>query len=99
MRQQTIHQEAIGHSNCPVRALIRRVKHITKYTQNKNTMIGTYFNNKRVGRHITGRLINNAVKNAVKTLNLEQCGLPEDSVGSHSLRSGGAMAMHFKGGQ
>ena len=96
-RQQTIHQEALGHSNCPVRALIRRVKHIQEFTNDPSTMIGTWFNYKGVGRHITGRLINNAIREAVKDLNLHENGLPEKSVGSHSLRAGGAMAMHLNG--
>ena len=42
-------------------------------------------------------MINNAVKNAVTTLGLEKQGLQNDLVGSHSLRAGGAMAMHLQG--
>ena len=60
-------------------------------------MIGTWFNYKGDGRHITGCVINNAIREAVKDLNLHENGLPEKSVGSHSLRAGGAMAMHFNG--
>ena len=58
-------------------------------------MIGTYFNKKNTGRHVTGRLINQAVKTAVQELKLDRCGLPADTVGSHSLQLGGAMAMHL----
>ena len=94
-RQQTIHQEAIGNSNCPVRAIIGRIKHIHKFTTDPNTMIGTWFNNKGEGRHITARLINKAVKDAVTDLHLDKSGLPKETVGSHSLRAGGAMALHL----
>ncbi len=62
-------------------------------------MIGTWYNNKGVGRHITGGLIINAVHEAVKDINLHKNGLPEKSVGSHSLRAGGAMVMHLNGVQ
>ena len=60
-------------------------------------MIGTWYNDKGVGRHITGRLINNAVRQAVKDLKLHENGLPEKLVGSHSLHAGGAMALHLNG--
>ena len=65
------------------------------FTTDPNTMIGTWFNNKGEGRHITARLINKAVKDAVTDLHLDKSGLPEETVGSHSLRAGGAMALHL----
>ena len=84
-RQQTIHQEALGHSNCPVRAIIRRIKHIQEFTDNPSTMIGTWFNTKGVGRHITRRLIiNHAVREAVKDLKLHKNGLPEKLVSAQA---------------
>jgi len=41
--------------------------------------------------------MNTAVKQGVKNLGLQQFGLHPDHVGSHSLRAGGAMAMHLAG--
>ena len=95
VRQQTIHQEAIHNPNCPVRAIIRRVKHITNHTRNPQTMIGTYFTKKGILRHVSGRNINDAIKQSVSELQLDKVGLPPEAVSSHSLRSGGAMAMHL----
>ena len=60
-------------------------------------MIGTWYNDKGVGRHITGRLINNAGREAVRDMKFHENGLPEKSVGSHSLRAVGAMALHLNG--
>jgi hypothetical protein len=42
VRSQTIHQEALNSRSCPIQALIRRVKYITKYTNNPDAILGTY---------------------------------------------------------
>ena len=41
--------------------------------------------------------MNTAIKNAVNALGLHRYGLLTAHVGSHSLRAGGAMAMHLTG--
>ena len=95
-RAQTIHQEAIHLKHCPVRAVIRRVKHILAHTTNQDTIIGTFFTpTDPEGKSITASKMNKAVKYAVTFLNLDKKGLVPDQVGSHSLRAGGAMAMHL----
>jgi len=98
VRSQTIHQEAINTFSCPIRAIIRRVKHILHHTTNPNIILSTCFNKKYpIGRCITATLINTAVKQSTGYLGLEQHGLHKNHVGSHSLRAGGAMAMHLNG--
>ena len=97
-RSQVIHHETTNTDSCPIRALIRRLKHIQQYT-NDNAIIGSYFSSK----HVTVRTtlasdMNKAVKTAVEDLGLQRFGLHAIHVGSHSLRAGGAIAMHLAGG-
>ena len=40
-RNQSIHQEAINGDTCPVKALIRRIKHIRAHTYKRDTVLGT----------------------------------------------------------
>jgi hypothetical protein len=61
-------------------------------------MIGTYFSPAHPkGFAISSKDMNLAVKNAVTTLDLAPFGFTPALVGSHSLRAGGAMAMHLNG--
>ena len=95
-RAQTIHQEAIYLRHCPVRAVIRRVKHILLHTTNQDTIIGTIFTpTNPQGKSVTASKMNKAVKHAVKFLDLNKKRLHPEQVGSHSLQAGGAMAMHL----
>ena len=75
-RAQTIHREAIHPKHCPVRAVIRRVKHMLEHTTNQDTIIGTFFTpTDPEGKSITASKMKNAVKYAVKFLNLDKKGL------------------------
>ena len=97
-RSQVIHQEAIHNGFCPIRALIRRLRHILANTSDPTTIISTYFQTPFCkGRVISANDINKGVKSAVTQLGLVNNGLHQDLVGSHSLRAGGAMAMHLQG--
>lgn len=97
-RSQVIHQEATCDKDCPIKAVIRRIKHIYAHTADQNTMLGTYFAAPHpLGRALTAADINTAVKSSVSELGLERNGLHRNHVGSHSLRAGGAMAMHLHG--
>lgn len=72
------------------------MKHILAHTTNQDTIIGTFFTpTYPQGKSVTAAKMNKAVKYAVKFLNLDKKGLLSDQVGSHSLRAGGAMAMHL----
>ena len=97
-RAQTIHQEALFDTLCPVRALIRRMKHIMRNTTNPETMLGSYFEKGQKMKSITGTLITAAVRRAAKTLHLDNQGFGiNNNISSHSLRAGGAMALHLTG--
>ena len=95
---QTIHHEALQTDGCPIRALIRCVKHIQQHSNNPNTILGSYFpSNTNKERTLLASDMNTAIKSAISQLGLPKYGLQPDHVGSHSLRAGGAMAMHLNG--
>mmetsp|Transcript_17741 Transcript_17741/g.31006 ORF Transcript_17741/g.31006 Transcript_17741/m.31006 type:complete len:116 (-) Transcript_17741:144-491(-) len=61
-------------------------------------MIGTYFSPAHPrGWQINSNDINRTLKLAVITLNLQEKGFDPKRISSHSLRAGGAMAMHLNG--
>jgi hypothetical protein len=95
-RNQAIHHEAQHCDTCPAKALIRRIKHIHSHTSNPNTIISTYFpHGSRTGKLMRGSDINCALKAAVTKLNMKQHGFQVAQISSHSLRAGGAMALHL----
>ena len=95
VRAHTIHQDAIGTKRCPVRAVIRRVHHIRSHTNDLDTMLGSYFLPGKGRKSITSYSMTAAVQKAAYNLRLDRQGLTSKNLGSHSLRSGGAMAMHL----
>lgn len=95
-RGGTIHHEALHSKRCPVRALARRVYTIMNHSQgNENQIISTYFEAHWGAQVLRCGDINTAVKKAVRATGLVEKGFPPSSVSSHSLRAGGAMAMHL----
>jgi hypothetical protein len=97
-RNATIHQQATRTDVCPVKALIRRVVHIRLHTTNTQTLIGTYFSpSKPHGWIVTATDINTTLKNAVTSLGLARFNIAPGDISSHSLRAGGAMALHLNG--
>jgi hypothetical protein len=97
-RNSTIHHEATNTPTCPVAALARRVNHILHHTNDPHTMLGTFFTSiHKPGRQITPHDISSAVKNTTQTLGLARFNIHPEDVSSHSLRAGGAMAIHLGG--
>jgi hypothetical protein len=95
-RNATIHQQTTNTVVCPVKALIRRVVHIRQHTTTSQTLIGTYFTPTRPnGWIITATDINTTLKTAVKAQGLERFNISPADISSHSLRAGGAMALHL----
>jgi hypothetical protein len=92
----TIHQEALGTANCPVRALARRVHHVLSNGGNDNTLLCAYYKEDS-WRCIQSAEIVHAVRTAAKLLKLEKQGIDPDLIGAHSLRAGGAMALRLHG--
>jgi hypothetical protein len=95
-RNQAIHHEAQHCDTCPAKALVRRIKHIHSHTSNPKTIVSTYFpNGSRTGKLMRGSDINCALKAAVTKLDMKQHGFQMAQISSHSLRAGGAMALHL----
>jgi hypothetical protein len=93
---QAIHHEAHHYETCPVKALVRPIKHIHSHTSNLNTIISTYFpNGSRTGKLMRGSDINCALKAAVTKLNTKQHGFQVAQISSHSLRAGGTIELHL----
>ena len=95
-RNQSIHHEAKNGDTCPIKAIIRRITHILHHTSDTNTIISTHFSQPlSKGKVLRGTDINSAIKAAVRQLGLQQYGFNPDQISSHSLRAGGAMALHL----
>ena len=97
-RNQGIHQETTFTDTCPIQAIISRVKTILNHDPSPQTCISTYYPRAHPkGRILGAPDISAAIKTAVVTMGLHAHGLTPNQVSSHSLRAGGAMAMHLNG--
>jgi integrase len=98
-RGSVIHHEATPSIICPIKAIIRRVCNITSSPNHTpNTIIGTHFNTDHPnGFTINSSQITSTLRKAVKALNLETQGITPSLISSHSLRAGGATALHLNG--
>jgi hypothetical protein len=95
-RNQAIHHEATSFDTCPAKALIRRIKHSATHTPNSKTIISTYFESAVCwGKLMRVTDINSALKAAVTRLDMKKHGFQVAQISSHSLRAGGAMALHL----
>jgi hypothetical protein len=94
---QVIHQEAVPTSKYnPIAALAHQVHHILSNGGTTETLLCTYFDN-GTENCVTSKQIVKAVRTAAKLLKLQNVAIDPDLVGSHSLRSGGAMALRLHG--
>jgi len=92
-----IHHHANGDDFlCPVRALGRRVVEIRAHTSQMNTNLSAFWA-KGKREDITDVDIRKALKWAATQLNYPQRGIPVERVDTHSLRAGGANALHLNG--
>ncbi|KAG7365492.1 hypothetical protein IV203_038696 [Nitzschia inconspicua] len=97
-RNQVIHQEATRDVTCPIAAIIRCIHRIRQHTSDPTTMLGTYFTgHKHVAKQVTVTDITTTLKNTVQVLGLSQYNITPADISSHSLRAGGAMALHLGG--
>ena len=94
---ETIHHDATHKLGCPVQALARIAYYIRLHTNDITTPICTYWDAKGSAHQIYSSAINEALKLAVKQLNPANFGIDPTQLSSHSLRSGGAMALHPAG--
>lgn len=105
-KNQSIHNQCTGEEDSPIKSLARRVHHILDTGAPPSTPI--YYFTARTGsrgkptqklRYVAARDISKAVKDAAEQLGMfePEIGYRRSDVSSHSLRAGGAMAMHLAG--
>jgi len=87
-------QHATGHEiKCPVRIWAAIIKRIRSYPgADDDTPVSAVWRNNRI-EHITSQNIINAIDNAAESIGYASLGDEKGDFGTHSIRSGGAMAM------
>ena len=97
-RGGTIHHSAIVGRRCPIKALARRVHHIMNHPEGgPDDIISTFFSTTNRRFVLTSASITKAIRTAAVAIGLDKKGFPTKSLSSHSLRAGGATAMHLNG--
>jgi hypothetical protein len=96
---QTIHHHATHNSNCPVRALARRVHHVLSNSGTTDNLLCDVMSSADTSEwiQITPADMIKHIRAAVTTSGLTNRGISPDLVGVHSLRAGGAMALKLTG--
>ena len=78
---------------CPVRAWAMIIKRIRSYPgADDDTPVSAVWRNNKIEK-ITSKDIINSINNAAKSIGYADLGVEEGDFGTHSIRSGGAMAM------
>jgi len=97
-KNDTVHHKATRDAiMCPVRAGAELVRRIRSYANTSDdTPISAVLSGSRL-THVTGKQVANALKDSVRAIGEDVLNIKADEVGTHSLRSGAAMAM-FLGG-
>ena len=96
LKGQCIHNQCTGTIFSPVKSLARRVHHIMSNHATPDTPIYYYKQFLHLSwKQVNPTEINKAVKHAAGAVGLYNLGYSQDDVSSHSLRAGGAMAMHI----
>jgi hypothetical protein len=98
VRHETVHQHATGRTVlCPVRRWAAIVRRILAYSgSDADSLVSTVVcNDKR--SLVTGAFLSTKLRDAARALGEDVLGFPADDIGTHSIRSGGAMAMYLAG--
>jgi hypothetical protein len=92
-----IHQQANGDvHHCPVKALARIVIALRSFTSDKSTFLSTYIDESGQQRDVTDKDMRRAIKFAAVYLDYPGTrGIAVEEVDTHSLRAGGANALHL----
>jgi hypothetical protein len=95
-KHDTITQESSGDLVlCPVRFAAGLVRHIWSYKgTDSNTRVSTYISN-GVVEHVASSQVINALRDVVGAIGETQLGIAKHKIGTHSIRSGAAMAMYL----
>ena len=95
---QCVHQTCTHTALSPIKSLARRINHIMTNNGTPSTPIYYYKHPLyTTWRQVKADQITQAVKAASHAVGLYKLGYSKDDVSSHSLRAGGAMAMHLNG--
>jgi hypothetical protein len=98
VKGQCIHHECTGTSYSPIKSLARRVHHImTNGGTPRHSLYHYSHPLSTTWGAITSQHINQTLKLAGEEIGLYTLGYTASDVSSHSLRAGGAMAMHLNG--
>ena len=92
---QCIHNECTGTKYSPIKSLARRIAHIMTHGGDKHSLISAFCEKHGNVKQITQSVINSTVKDAASSIGLYKAGYTRNKVSSHSLRAGGAMALHL----
>mmetsp|Transcript_453 Transcript_453/g.1051 ORF Transcript_453/g.1051 Transcript_453/m.1051 type:complete len:425 (+) Transcript_453:1385-2659(+) len=94
-----IHQQANGEKyHCPVRALARIIIDLKDVTTDRSTFLSTYCDESGTSRDVTDKDMRRAIKFAAVYLDYPGTrGIAVEEVDTHSLRAGGANALHLSG--
>jgi hypothetical protein len=84
---------------CPVRAIGRHYIHIRKHMRNNwDTPLSTVWDEKGKKTYVTDKIIRQGLKMAATVLEYQESrGIPIERIDTHSLRIGGANALHLAG--
>ena len=98
VKGQCIHQQCTATKYSPIKSLARRVHHILHHAGPPTAPI-YYFHHPMytTWRAVTADTINKYLRSAAGAIDLYNLGYTTKDVSSHSLRAGGAMAMHLNG--
>jgi hypothetical protein len=80
---------------CPVRAAAAIVKRIKNYPGSSQHSPISTVNNHGIIEHVTSNHVINALQDAVGAIGEARLGFKKEAVGTHSIRSGAAMAMYL----
>jgi len=97
---QTIHQDALYTLECPIKSLARRVFHVLYHGGDASTpLYWVWEHPTKKPYYVSPNDITKTVRKGARQIGLfqETVGYKEDEISSHSLRAGGAMAMHLNG--
>ena len=98
MKGQAITQDCTGTDFSPVRSLARRVHQIMSHGGTPDTPIYSVRSNLHTTwQLVTSAQINTTLKQAARDEGLPAFGFTDSDISSHSLRAGGAMALHLNG--
>jgi len=97
-RGQIIAHHAIDNECCPVKACVARVRTLLQQNASPDTLLCAYRKTRNAPfTHVTNSDIVKAVRTALNPTGAHERGYEPNLVGSHSLRSGGTMALFNQG--